>query len=711
MKTFRLRMPNLLIISFLMMLFIPQFAYAQESGDIREAADPSTIIGGVSPADGAMITESFTIISFALGIPLADTGSINIIVDGQQLIEPNYLHGMVFTYCSNLQEGKHSLIIRVLDHDRNLLQEYSGSFNVQLSLWQDSILEASNIEATSLRLSWTPAKESLGYRIYGNSILLGAVKGNITSFDATDLWPNTAYTFKVEAERSDGSWTTDGPAISVSTFPQDRSNPIIESVSPADGVELTSAWPKITAKVYDEDSGINLSMSMVGVDGRIVPFSYDEASKTLSAIPPRLPSGTHSLLIFVTDHDGNQTRYTTSFTVKYEAVAPFIEWSNKIHAALNAGDPADVEDVRRLSAEFAELDDITDQSLIDPIWNKIKIKLPASVDQAQLKKKLFHIILSIGSLPYDQQESGLEAILSDPEFVQTLQTIAAAGGEKNLTMEDILTFMFGDGVSLRGIEGHVHYYLSELSPIERFALLGDNQKMMDVLMKAITNQLSQTSYYKISSILRNLNVTSQDVQSTLLKFQQKLKHDGPAVHAWTAAYIRSMAQLSVKVSNQGYQHHYSLKVASVDIPPQALLWKKVSGSALFSITPDGVASIPEEAYIATAVIQAAIVNPSNESNKVIFQKEVTIVADKDPTVIFQSIMHAFESKLVIVQSKLNVATTHKEQTQLMLDLMNAGKEATKQIKSLNITEAVKSDALDTITNKIVQAASSLLIVY
>ncbi|WP_314589043.1 fibronectin type III domain-containing protein [Paenibacillus terrigena] len=708
MKNFRLRMPYLFIVSLLVMLFVPQFAYAEVRATTREAADSTTIIGGVSPSDGAMITESFTNISFALGIPIADTGSIIIMIDDQQLIEPNYMHGMVFTYCSNLQNGTHSLNIRVLDHDMNLLQEYNGSFNVRLSAWENSVLEASNIEADSLRLSWTPAKESLGYRIYGNSILLGAVNGNITSFDTTNLTPKTTYNFKVEAERSDGSWTTDGPALTVSTFPQDRINPIIESVSPANDNELTTAWPRITAKVYDEDSGINLRMSMVGIDNRMVPFSYDEASEMLTAIAPRLPSGTHSLLIFATDNDGNQTRYNSSFTVKYEAGMPFLERSNKIRAVLDAGDPADVEDVRRLSSEFAELDEITDQSLIDPIWNKIKLKLPTSVDKAELKKKLFHIIVTIGSLPYDQQESGIKTILSDPEFLWTLNTIAVAGGESNLTMEDILSFIFGDGVNLRGIEGHVLYYLSELSPIELFGLLGDHQKMTDILMKAITNQLSQTSYYKISSILRNLNVTAHDVQSTLLNFQKRLKHDGPAVHALTVAYIRLMAQESVKVSNDGYQHNYSLKVASVDIPPQALIWTKVSGSSLFNITPDGAASIPEEALIATAVIQAALINPSSGANKVIFQKEVTLIAGKDPTVIFQSIMKTFEGKLGEIQSKLNVATTHEEQKLLLLDLVNAGKQAIKQIKPLNISEEVITDAIDTITKGLVQAASSLL---
>ncbi|MCD9025782.1 fibronectin type III domain-containing protein [Cohnella silvisoli] len=705
MKTFRLRMSYLLIASLLVMLFVPQIAHAEE------ATEPTPIISGVSPADGAMITESFTLISFGLGIPLADTGSIIIMVDNQ-IIDPNqvnYMHGLMFTYRDGLQNGTHSLIIRVLDRDMNLLKEYSGNFNVRLSIWKGGNLEAANIESTSLHLSWTPADESLGYRIYGNSILLGAVNGNITSFDATDLYPKTTYNFKVEAERSDGSWTTDGPALTVTTFPQDRINPIIESVSPADGDELTTAWPKITAKAYDEDSGINLSMSMVGVDDKIVPFSYDEASKTLTAIAPRLPSGTHSLLIFVTDNDGNKTQYTSSFTVKYETGEPFLERSSKLRAALDAGDPADAEDVRRLSSEFAELDEINDQSLIDPIWNKIKLMLPESVDKAQLKRQLFHIIVTIGSLPYDQQESGLKAILSDPEFLRTLKTIASAGGETNLTMEDILSFIFGDGNNLRGIEGHVLYYVSQLSPIELFGLLGDNQKMMDVLMKAITNQLSQTTYYKISSILRNLNVTAHDIQSTLLNFQQKLNHDGPAVHAMTFAYIRLMAQESVKVSSDGYEHSYSLKVASIDIPPQALIWKKVSGSSQFSITPDGVVSIPEEAYTATAVIQAALVNPYSGVNKVIFQKEVTITADRDPTVIFQSIMKTFESKLGEVQSKLNVATTLEEQTLLFLDLVNTGKVAIEQIKPLSLSEAVITDAIETITNGLVEAVSSLLV--
>lgn len=636
MKALRLIVSHLLIVCFAVMLFVPRYTYAEESGSTGEGSASATIISGVSPEDGALITESSTLIRFSLGIPLADTAygsggqGIMILVDDQPIddMRVNYMHGMVFTYYDNLQNGTHSLIIRVFDRDMKLLEEYKGSFTVRLSVWEYSILEAANIGPDSLQLSWTPAKESLGYRIYGNSILLGAVDGNTTSFDATNLKPSTTYILKVEAQRSDGTWTTDGPALTVTTLPQDRTSPVIESVSPTESEELTTAWPKITAKVYDKDSGINLDRSMVGVDNKIVPFSYNEALETLTAIPPRLPSGTHSLLIFITDNDGNQTTYTSSFTVKYEAGAPFLERMDMLRSALNAGDPADVRDVRRLKSELAQLHANDDLMLIDPIWNKIKPKLPASVDQAKLKKKLFQMILTFSALPYDQQVSRLEALFSDPEFVRTLNRIAAAGGETNLTMEDIQSFLFGDGKDLRGIEGNILYYLSQLSPAEMLALPGDNRKMTEVLMKAITAQLGQTSYYKVSSILKNLNITAHDVQATLLNFQRRLKHDGPAGRALAVAYIRSMAQESVKVGYDG-SHIYSLKAAFIDIPPQALIWKKVSGSSDFRITPSGVVSLSDEANRATAVIQAALVNPYGGANKVIFEKEVSITLDKD----------------------------------------------------------------------------------
>lgn len=706
MNTFSMRLSYLLVAALFILLCVSPFAHAEEIGGTGEPTASSSIISNVSPPAGALLTDGFTLIQFGLGIPLADTGDIIIIVDGQP-IDPmriNYMHGSVFTYADGLKDGAHSLIIRVLDRDMNLLQEYKGSFNVQLSIWIDSSMKAENIDVTSLRLTWTPAAQSLGYRIYGNSLLIGSVDGNTTSLDATGLMPKTTYNFKVEAQRSDGSWTTDGPVASATTLPQDRVIPIVESVTPAEGDLLTTAWPKITAHVYDEDSGIDPNTTGIAVNNRSVPSSYDESTGTVSGVASRLPSGTHTLMVYARDMDGNVVRHTSSFTVKYETGAPFLEWSDKLRAAVEAGDPADREDVRKLREEIAELDEIDDLSLIDPIWNKIKSKLPASVDQTQLKKKLFDIILAIGSPLYNEQGTGLAEILSDPELLEALNTIAAAGGVSNLTAEDVLTFVFGDGNGYRGTEGKILYFVSILSPWEQLGLLSDEQKMMDVFMTAINDQLLQTTTYKISKMLWNLNVKSYDVQLTLQNFTRKLEHDVPAIRAMTIAYIRLKAQESVTASNFGHQHNYRLKADTLDIPPQALVWKKVSGSPDILVMPDGTVTIPEGTYTATAIIQAAIVNPFG-ANKVIFEKEVTLTSDKDQAVFLQSIMDTFESDLSEVQSKLYAATTHEEQTQLIMDMMNTGKAATKQIKSLGISQEAITDATERVINSLVQAVS------
>ncbi|WP_168122445.1 fibronectin type III domain-containing protein [Paenibacillus sp. HB172176] len=242
MRIFSKRLSYLLVAALLFLLCISPLAHATEIGETEEPASSPSIINNVNPPDGRLLTENFTLISFSLGIPLADTSDISIIVDGRP-IDPiliQYMHGMVFTNVSDLEDGTHDLLIRVWDREMNLLQEYNGSFNVRLSLWGDSSLKADNIGVTSLYLSWTPAVQSLGYRIYGNSILIGSVGGNTTSFEATGLTPKTAYHFKVEAKRSDGSWTTDGPVASATTLPEDQISPIIDSVTPGDGDSQTA---------------------------------------------------------------------------------------------------------------------------------------------------------------------------------------------------------------------------------------------------------------------------------------------------------------------------------------------------------------------------------------------------------------------------------------------------------------------------------------
>ncbi|WP_373230134.1 hypothetical protein [Cohnella sp.] len=307
----------------------------------------------------------------------------------------------------------------------------------------------------------------------------------------------------------------------------------------------------------------------------------------------------------------------------------FLERMIRVQAALAAGDPADVQDVRNLRDEIAGLDVAANQYLIDPIWNKISDNLPASVDQAELKASLFRIVKAVGSFRYDPQASELEKIRTNPEFRATLKTIAAAGGNANIKMDDFLVFLFGDGGTRKGVEGTIAGILAEKSMLELAQLLGDKQGITAVLLEATEKLLGETDAYKFSSILNNLGVTPQDVRATVLGFQLKLQKDVPAINAMTVAYIRSAAKSEVEISEDGRQHKYSLNVFGVNVPSMVLQWTKVSGSQDISVTPNGTVTIPEGVNSGSAVIQAKLNNPYGGAAKVIFEKEVTLTAAED----------------------------------------------------------------------------------
>lgn len=332
-----------------------------------------------------------------------------------------------------------------------------------------------------------------------------------------------------------------------------------------------------------------------------------------------------------------QKEVTLRETSGEETVFPseqFLERMNKLHAALAAGDPTDIQDVRNLRDEIAGLDPVLDEALIDPVWNKIAPKLPSTVDQAELKANLFQMIKEVGSFQYDPTASELEAIRSNPKFRSTLKTIAAAGGDSQIVMDDFLLFMFGDGGSRKGIEGTIRDLLVNMNAAELLGLLGNNEAITAVLLQATEQLLSETDEYKFSSILEKLEVTPQDLRSTVLNYQVRLQYDVPAIHAMAVAYMRSESTERVDVSEDGRQHIYSLKVFGVDVPAIALKWVKVSGSDDIEVLPNGTVTLAPRVPSASAVIQAQLFNPYGGNAKVIFEKEVTLTASTEEGNIF-----------------------------------------------------------------------------
>ncbi|WP_171634559.1 fibronectin type III domain-containing protein [Paenibacillus plantarum] len=82
-------------------------------------------------------------------------------------------------------------------------------------------LTYSGLADHGVNLNWTTAFDQIGvtgYKIFANNTLLATVAGNIQTFAVTNLTAGTAYTFRVEAEDAAGNRSTNGPAVSVTTY-------------------------------------------------------------------------------------------------------------------------------------------------------------------------------------------------------------------------------------------------------------------------------------------------------------------------------------------------------------------------------------------------------------------------------------------------------------------------------------------------------------
>lgn len=397
---------------------------------------------------------------------------------------------------------------------------------------------------------------------------------------------------------------------------------------------VQAAWPIVSKLNVDNVSPTSLALSWTPAagssgyrifrDGELI----DTVNETIHSYEVKnlAPSTSYTFKVEAKLSDAKWTTDGPSAIVRTGMLPnPILDLLKPLHAALASGDPSDVQDVRKLRDEIAGLNDSTDQSLIDPVWNKIAANLPQTANQAELKSSLFRLIKAIGSVSYDSLASNLDDIRTNPEYRATMKTLAAAGGHTDITMDDLMTFLSGDGGSRKGLEGTIAGILAQKSKLELAQLLLNKQKQTAVLHETLVLLLGDPDAYKLSSILNQLDVTPGDLLAMAQNFRQKLQHDEPAARAITVAYIRSETVETVKITANGKKHNYSLKVHGIELPSAILKWSKVSGDGAVTVRANGAVSIPDQSSKGTAVIQATLVNPYGGKAKVIFQKEVTLV--------------------------------------------------------------------------------------
>ncbi len=373
-------------------------------------------------------------------------------------------------------------------------------------------------------------------------------------------------------------------------------------------------------------------------------------------------------------------------------IEAFIARMSPIRDALLAGDPSDVRAVRNLRDELAGLDAASNLKLIDPVWRRIAPRLPADIDQAALRQRLFEAVRAAGAIHYDPQASELQTVLSDSNYRAAMLTIGEAAGIKQLTMDDYLIFWFGDGEGRGGVEGEIRNIISGMKPSELARLLGSSNRQETVRNQAIAAVLSRTEAYPLSAALTGLGVRSDDIGSAIASFRSKLRNDELAAVAWTAATIRAEAVPTVDVAPNGRQHQYGLTFLGVEIPPSVLKWTKVSGSKDVNVSASGKVTIPNKIAEATAVIQAVWTNSSIRSGKVVFRQEVTLV-NGDYVRKVDDIVKEMKEKLGDIDRRLKGAEGDEEKVQLLLETIQLNKDTVNEIRAAEAPKREKDKAI------------------
>jgi len=98
---------------------------------------------------------------------------------------------------------------------------------------------------------------------------------------------------------------------------EDRIDPIIWRLKPADGVRISERRPTLSAGIRDQGSGIGREEDVIFMlDGRTVIAEWDPPVETIHYRPPSpLSPGEHFFEVAVTDRAGNRSMLSSCFTI------------------------------------------------------------------------------------------------------------------------------------------------------------------------------------------------------------------------------------------------------------------------------------------------------------------------------------------------------------------------------------------------------------
>ncbi|AJY73968.1 S-layer homology domain-containing protein [Paenibacillus beijingensis] len=406
-----------------------------------------------------------------------------------------------------------------------------------------------------------------------------------------------------------------------------------------------------------------------------------------------------------------------------------LERLNKIRAALLAGDPVDVQDVRNLKSEIAALRGTEILELFRPVWDKITDDVPETADRLKFRENAASLFRTIMALPYDTTGANLEEVRTHDDYKYVVKVLRESARSESLSVDDVIFFLIGDGGSLKGVQGTIIDTLSQKSIEELVGLLLDRSKLNDVIFESIKKVLDDNQY-ELSKVLTTLGVTPKDINDSIINTQIKLKYDVPAGSALAIALFRAESVLKAVESDSGRTKTLKLEFFGKEVPPVILKWSKVSGGSNVTVKDDGIVTIPSTDTTGTAEIKATFTDPRTDAVKTVFQGPVTLTFKSDNTgggnngggnngggsssesglgtqeedpfdKVVAAALAEFRATIAVIKPKLATATGDQKEL-LIRDAVKAGQKAYDTIapydvsKLAKVTDSVYAPVLDTV---------------
>lgn len=281
--------------------------------------------------------------------------------------------------------------------------------------------------------------------------------------------------------------------------------------------------------------------------------------------------------------------------------------------------------IKELRSRLASLDAATAKALVAPIWARLESKADDKVKYPDLTlDNLVWLIQRMAAINDETLIEDLEELHRDPKARKMFNQLSKVAGVPGIGMGDFQQFRKKVYDELEAL------VRKEIPSLFVAVIEGRFKEEADKLVDQAIEIVVQHKSLKISKLLRELNVTSEDLRKTRKLFSGILDPDNKVQLAVAGVLARSQIEFVPQTTNNGKTLTPTLRLFGYEINKLPYLsWKVVSDSEIYGkegrfILPDNVESAKADIaatleyknmsmliYKGTIEMGKEIVNPPN----------------------------------------------------------------------------------------------------